>query len=206
MTPLYALFGSALRVRLLRALILSNEARDIDYFAQLLQVQKDELRKELRYLLKAKYIKEKSIWMIVPPKKAGAKVDKKRAVGYALVTHFPYRDGLRTLLMQDEALSPEVLARQLKPLGKWTLVLLTGVFTRDFDSDVDMLLVGTGVDKAKLESMVLALQAEIGVELRYAVLSPDEYEYRYQMFDKFVRDVLDSEHIRPIDIKRKGVK
>lgn len=201
MTALYALFGSKLRVRLLRTLILSDEARDIDTLAELLQAKKDEMRKELRHLQKTECIKEKSVWKTLTPKKPAAKIEKKRVTGYILDSHFPYRDSLRTMLMQDESLRPEVIAKTIKPLGKWTLVVLTGIFTDDFTSDVDVLLVGKDVHKAKLDSAMLALQAEVGTELRYALLDPAEYEYRYQMFDKFVRDVLGSKHIRPIDTK-----
>jgi hypothetical protein len=139
------------------------------------------------------------VWKTMPQKKAGAKIEKKRVVGYVLDVHFPYRDSLRTMLMQDEALRPEMVAKSIKPLAKWSLVILTGIFTEDFNSDVDVLLVGKDIQKAKLDTQMLALQAEVGVDLRYAVLSPDEYEYRYQMFDKFVRDVLSSKHIRIID-------
>ena len=43
------------------------------------------------------------------------------------------------------------------------------------------------------------MEAEIGKELRYAVLNTKEFIYRLDMYDKFIRDILDYPHERLIE-------
>jgi hypothetical protein len=54
--------------------------------------------------------------------------------------------------------------------------------------------VGDGVKKAKLDSIIKSVEAEVGKELRYAFFSTDEFKYRMSMYDKLVRDILDYPH------------
>lgn len=201
MTVLYALFGSRLRVRLLRALLLTDKAYSLEELETFLQTDKAHIRKELRMLIKSSFVKDKEMSVIIPPKKAGGKETKKQVVKYALTADFPYRESLRALLMEDESIKPETLTKIIKPLGKWALAAFTGIFTGDYRSDVDVLLVGVPASKTKLDKAMRQIEAEVGTEVRYTVLEPSEFEYRYQMFDKFVRDVFDGTHVRTIDTK-----
>ena len=80
---------------------------------------------------------------------------------------------------------------QFKGLGKVELVLLTGQFTRDERSGVDMLLVGN-VNNNALQKYVTELEAKEGKEIRYTVISLSDFKYRQQIKDRFVSNVLQS--------------
>ncbi len=73
-------------------------------------------------------------------------------------------------------------------------MIVSGVFTKNEDSRVDLLIVGDKLNKAKTEEGVKKLEAEIGVELVYAVFTTKDFIYRVNMYDKLVRDILDYPH------------
>lgn len=87
----------------------------------------------------------------------------------------------------EEATNPEAAA--IAKLGNVEVALLTGQFTRDDSSGVDLLVVGD-VNKTKLEKYVEELERREGKEVRYAVLQPAQFQYRRQIKDRFVALVL----------------
>ena len=78
---------------------------------------------------------------------------------------------------------------QFKTLGKVELMVLTGQFTRDEHSGVDMLLVGN-VNSNALQKYVAELEAKEGKEIRYTVLSLSDFKYRSQINDRFIANIL----------------
>jgi hypothetical protein len=62
-----------------------------------------------------------------------------------------------------------------------------------------VLIVGNSLKKDILEKEMAILESEIGRELRYAVFSIEEYQYRITMYDKLIRDIMDNRYITIID-------
>ena len=50
------------------------------------------------------------------------------------------------------------------------------------------------VSEAKIENAMRSLEAELGIEIRYAVFTSEELRYRVGMYDKLTRDVFDYPH------------
>ena len=72
--------------------------------------------------------------------------------------------------------------------------MVSGVFIKNKDTRVDLLIVGDKIKKSKVEEEVRKLEAEIGTELVYVVFDTKEFIYRLDMYDKLVRDILDFPH------------
>lgn len=89
---------------------------------------------------------------------------------------------------------------QLKSLDKIAkaghvkLVLITGVLANNLKTRADILVVGDAVSKRRLSEILKDLEAEIGKELRFATLSLEEYNYRLNMYDKFIREFFEGPH------------
>jgi len=79
----------------------------------------------------------------------------------------------------------------LKGLGNVELALYTGQFTRDETSGIDLLLVGD-LNQTKVQKYVEELEQKEGKEIRYAFITPKEFEYRRQVKDRFITTVLDA--------------
>lgn len=78
----------------------------------------------------------------------------------------------------------------IQSVGNIELALLTGQFTRDESTGIDLLIVGN-VNQNKLQKYIIELEAKEGKEIRYTVFSGDDYRYREQIHDRFL-DLLKS--------------
>ena len=81
----------------------------------------------------------------------------------------------------------------LKALGNLELALLTGQLTRDERSGIDVLLVGD-LNNTQVSKYVAELEEKEGKELRYAVMTTDEFSYRQEVNDRFLTLVLQSKN------------
>ena len=81
------------------------------------------------------------------------------------------------------------LAKGLRATGHVELALLSGQFTRDETAGIDILIVGD-VNQAKVAKFISELEASENKELRYTVISLDNYKYRLQINDRFINNVL----------------
>ncbi len=74
-------------------------------------------------------------------------------------------------------------------LGNVELAVLTGQFTRDELSGIDLLIVGN-INQSKLGKYIDELQKQENKELRYTIMSSNEFAYRRQIKDRFVANLL----------------
>jgi hypothetical protein len=83
------------------------------------------------------------------------------------------------------------MAKGIRALGKVDLALLTGQFTRDEVSGIDILVVGD-VNQAKADKFMAELEKAENKELRYAILPLENFRYRMQIKDRFISNVLEA--------------
>jgi hypothetical protein len=81
------------------------------------------------------------------------------------------------------------LAKAIRSTGKIDLAILTGQFTREDVSGVDVLIVGD-VNQAKAAKFITELEQSENKELRYTVITLENYQYRLQINDRFIGNVL----------------
>jgi hypothetical protein len=79
----------------------------------------------------------------------------------------------------------------LKSLGNVELAVLTGQFTRDDRSGIDLLLVGD-LNQTQVGKYVANLEKKEGKEIRYATMPVNEFVYRRNLNDRFLVTVLES--------------
>lgn len=202
MHTLGKLFGSEAKVRIIR-LFLSNpdtgfEVKDV---ALRTRTSIKTVRSELNGLAQAGFIKKKSFIKEETVKRGKKEIlKKKRVQGWFYAVSFQYREALRNLVLDTEFVDLADLGKKLKSYGKIKLVLAAGVFTQNPESRLDLLIVGDELRRQSIDTMVRALEAEIGQELAYAVFDTPDFLYRANMYDKLVRDVIDYPHEQVIDI------
>ncbi len=64
-----------------------------------------------------------------------------------------------------------------------------GQFTRDETAGIDIFLVGD-INQTKLAKFMSELEAKEGKELRYTALSLKDFQYRQQIKDRFISNIL----------------
>ena len=185
--PLAILFGNQARVKLLRFFLFNpTQEFTFDDISRRAKLVRRTARTEINALERAEVIKKKT--MFVPHAKKPIKV---RAQGYALNDKFPQLQSLQTFLFETAPINGETVLKHLRTVGPVDFVACTGVFMREFDRRLDLLIAMKKLNESKIEVAIRALEAEIGIEIRYATFSADDLKYRVGMHDKLTRDVFD---------------
>ncbi len=198
--PLSILFGSAARVKLLR-FFLFNPSKEFlfDDISRRAKLVRRTARTEITALEKAGVIKEKTVYMEVEGKNK-----KMKAVGYTLNKDFPELQALQTFLFETAPIDGKNLLKHLRQAGTLDFVGIAGVFVRDFEQQLDVLLAMKKFSQAKVEKAIRSLEAEVGVEIRFAAMSSEDLMYRVGMYDRLTRDFFDYDHQVLVD--KIGVK
>jgi hypothetical protein len=207
MESLGKIFGSTMRVKIMRLFLFNSSLYfDIDDVALRARLKKPDTRKELVMLEKIGFLKKKSFVKKIE-KISKTKADKKnkpeykkiKKNGWVLNTRFDLIKPLTKLLLDSELITESDISKRIKKSGMIKLILLSGIFMRDEDRKLDMLIVGEKIKREILEKEIAIIESEIGHELRYGFFTPEEYKYRIRMYDKLVRDIMEYEHITVID-------
>jgi DNA-binding Lrp family transcriptional regulator len=188
--PLTILFGSQARVKLLR-FFLFNPSMDFtfDEISKRARLVRRTARTEMNSLERAGVIKKKQMYIQLEGK------DKKtRAHGFALNKNFPDLQSLQTFLFETAPLDNKTVLKHLRKAGVLDCVVTSGIFVRNFDQRLDVLIAMKKLSKTKIENAVRSLEAEIGIEIRYAAFNSEDLIYRVGMYDKLTRDVFDYPH------------
>lgn len=196
MDVLAKLFGSSQRVKLMRLFLMNPEdVFDKVEMGKRSKISGDTLRKETKLLEDVGLIKERVVVKMRPKRSGkGGELEKRKVNGYGLDPRFPYLTALRALVTEI-ALGKEDVAARFKNCGQLKLILVAGIFLDEPDSRVDILLVGDKMKKPLIEGSLRRLEAELGKELTYGVMETPDFEYRFGIYDKFIRDILDYPHL-----------
>lgn len=202
------LFESVPRARLLRLFL-----RNIDIYFALPEIvtrsrlRRFEAQKELTKLLGLGLIKKRTAQIregVVKKSRSSKKPNKitfktKTAKVYYANPNFPVLKELQELIVKSSVASRKKLFDRIKKLGTMKLVTLSGVFLNNDRARTDLLIVGDGIKKGRLEKFLAEVESELGRSLRYTVMDTSEFKYRLDMYDRFLRDILEYPHEKLIN-------
>jgi hypothetical protein len=89
----------------------------------------------------------------------------------------------------DDQPEPVSHDNDLKAMGHIELAVYTGQFTRDESTGVDLVIVGD-VNMNAVTKYVSELEAKEGKDIRYTVLKLADFQYRQQIKDRFVAQLM----------------
>ena len=185
------LFGSPARVKLLRLFLFNpRQSFTLQESALRARISDADARREVALLLRAGVI-ERAV--------------RGKGVRFGLRSKFEYVAALQNLLLNAPTRGRDIVLR-MRGLGSIKLIILSGVFVGEWENRIDIFIVGDKIQERKLRDRVRGLEAEIGKEIRFALLGSDEFLYRLNMSDKLVRDVLDYPHTVVLDKLNIGLK
>ncbi len=142
------------------------------------RVTPDVVRRELKLLASVDFVKKRG----------------KSALEWYFNSFFKYAGELEDLLVRSDNLNKQKFLNNFRKVGQIKLVAVSGIFIKNDNSRVDLLIVGDNMKKSKIEEEIRRIEAEIGIELVYAIFNAKEFIYRLNMRDKLVRDILDYPH------------
>lgn len=181
------LFGSKTRVKLLQLFYgnpnrsfyvreitrkideqINSVRRELSNLQNVGIITSDNTNNRVYYEVNQKYEYYEPLLQIFGGKKVAANKPKKTAASNPMTT--------------------EELA-ELKPLGNVEIAAMLGQFTRDEASGIDLLIVGN-VNQHALQKYVAQLETQEGKELRYTAMSLADFQYRQQIKDRFVSNIM----------------
>jgi hypothetical protein len=186
------LFGSKTRVKLLQ-LFYSNPNRSfyVREITRKIDEQINSVRRELANLLSIGIISSETT---------------NNRLYYEVNQQYEFYPPLEQIFGGGVTAAPGAPAREnqatggIKSIGNVDLALYTGQFTRDETSGIDVLIVGD-VNSTKLTNYIAELEKQEGKELRFTVMAPQEFQYRRQVNDRFLSQVLNAKNQVLIDKK-----
>jgi hypothetical protein len=193
MQELGKLFGSEERVKIIRLFL--SDTNDFflpEEISKTTKIKEEIIKKELLVLEKSgllKKIKEKYALGDEDTKNT-KQIKIKEYICYTIDKNFRFLNALSGLMFDFENANKDVLLERFKTIGRMKYMQLSGVFVGDDKARCDIMYVGESVKKNIADKLMLDLQAEIGKKLEILILDVEEFDYRYKMFDRLVRDSL----------------
>lgn len=185
MEPLAKLFGSPARLKTLRLFIFNKDtAYTLAEIAERTKLAKAIVRKELGDLTASGLVRKKG---------------SQAPVSYQTNAKFEYLNVLDTFVRETTNVQPAYMVKALKRAGAPKLIALSGLFTGNLETRVDLLVVGDNLDERVLASVIRTFEAELGREIRYAAFATVDFRYRLGVFDRLLRDVFDYPHRLLVD-------
>lgn len=201
MDILAKLFGSATKVKLMRFFLFNQENvySTQEIIARTRSSSKD-VKKEITGLINVGLVKRKTSIKEVFIKKGKKSISKKvEDSGFTLDQKFPYMQALKNLLITVSLQADDSLIRKFSGAGRIKLFIVSGVFIQEWDTRVDLLIVGDDLNFSRIDQIIKTIEAEIGKEITYSAFETTDFEYRYGMHDRLIRDIIDFPHVILVD-------
>lgn len=183
------LFSSNTRIKLLKTFLFNTEK---EYFIRELTRKLDEqinsIRRELNNLKKIGFLKARS---------------RNRKKYYHVNTDFPIFHELKSIFMKS--MNNEMnISKAIAAIGSIDLLVFSGMFVNKPTAQVDIFIVGN-VDKQDLEKYLITdLNRN---DIRYSILSKEDFLYRLSLNDRFIIDILgDAGNIIAINKLKKQIQ
>jgi hypothetical protein len=170
------LFESQAKVKLMRFFFRNQvDAFPIRQILKMLRMNSGAVRREIKKLEKIGLVDLRK---------------KQRRLVYALNNNFDFLKELQDLILKSTISSKSELINNVRKIGNVKLLILGGVFRNNQADEADILIVGDKINQRKATTFLKDLEAEVGRELNCSIMSAKEFNYRYDMYDRFVRDLI----------------
>lgn len=180
------LFGSKTRAKLLTVFIHHPEqAFFVRELTRVVETQINAVRRELENLVGLGMVIE------IDGPTDGAKRPGVKRKYYQINARFPLLKEIQTLVTKAHLLLERKLDREISNLGEIHYLALLGVFMGQAKAPVDLFLVGV-VDQEATHALIRRLEKDMGFEINFTCMTPQEYKYRKEITDRFLYSILES--------------
>ena len=97
---------------------------------------------------------------------------------------------LKTLVLNISPLNELKVKEDLKKIGKVRFAILTGIFVSKDNFPIDIFIIGDDINQDLFKEFISELEAEVGKEVNYTLMDTSEFTYRYNIYDRFIRNIL----------------
>lgn len=203
MLELEKLFGSSEIVKLIRFFVAHpDRVYEVDEISEHTKIKTANFKLELNDLVASTLViksKERVVVQKPATKNKKATTSSKEAIVYKLNNSFRFLETLSDFVFDFKNANRDVLFDKFKNLGRTKAFVLSGVFTGTEKARTDILYVAEALRTSAVEKVVSDVRAEIGKPITITVLDLEEFNYRYKMYDRFIRDAINESHETIVD-------
>ena len=193
--PLVSIIGDELRARLLRVFVFENERIFIPKEMQkIIKKSLADVQSELKYLEKDGIIIKKKL-----TKSQKEEKECRESSGYVYNLKYSHRDFLEKIVKESTPSETEVLIKKITKIPGVCILITTGIFNNKKKSDVDMVIASNKENEKLLRDKIQEVEKEIGRELKCSLLSVNDFVFRMQTRDKFLREIFDGDYMVCLD-------
>lgn len=183
------LFNSHVRTRMLKLFLFNpEESFNIEQISDRTRLKDNSVRAELNKLVKIGIISQKN----------------RKEKTFLLNNDFGFLVQLKNLFFKATFIPDTKIIKQIKRMGKIKLAILGGIFTGTYKSPVDLLIVADSIKRTGFKNFIKEMEADLGRGINYSLMDIDEFNYRRQMCDHFIKTMLEMPH--KILIDKLGIK
>jgi Fe2+ or Zn2+ uptake regulation protein len=182
------LFGSKTRVKLL-SLFYNNPDRPfyVREITRKIDEQINSVRRELQNLLNIGIVRS---------------VSQSNRLYYEVNPKYKFHKELQSVFQRIPAKSKEMkqtkeedqILKNIQKAGNIRMAFLTGAFVRGSNQEIDIFIVGD-MNKSQLARTIADMEKDMNRELNYASFTVEDYDYRRNLNDRFLTDILDENKI-----------
>ncbi|MFH1078401.1 MAG: hypothetical protein V1745_03955 [Patescibacteria group bacterium] len=180
------LFGSKTRAKLLTIFLHNSDKQFfVRELTRLIDTQINAVRRELENLVELGLVNEVEA-AIEDTKRPGLKRKY-----YRMNDMFPLLHEIKMLVTKAHVLMERRLDREIAALGDIHYFALMGTFIGKAGAPVDIFIVGN-VDAQATKKLMTRLEKDLGFEINFNVLTPQEFKYRKEITDRFLYSILEA--------------
>jgi hypothetical protein len=172
------LFGSKEKARLMRFFLFNEKIWIcVKELSDKTKLPSHDVQKILRLLMKIDMVRTRT---------------KKQKKYYSLNKSFPYNNQLYRLFSASNTLDRCKSLSRIRRSSAVKFAAVSGMFTENPKAHIDLLIVVSDAKRARIEQSIGYIEAEVGKEIRYALLDVEEFRYRIEMMDRFLKDFFEA--------------
>lgn len=184
------LFGSKTRVKLLSLFLRRPEERlFVREITRRIGTQINAVRRELANLVKFGLLQEST----AEPERGQPKQPGVKKKYYQVHTAFPLLADLTALVLNARVLLESHLDKEILKMGDVKYLALLGSLAghQRNPAPVELFVVGD-LNKKSFDHFMKSMEDDIGFEINYSLMTPDEFAYRKDITDKFLYAILEA--------------
>lgn len=117
---------------------------------------------------------------------------------YRVNKDFLLYEEFRSLVIKSRLTLEKEFVTSIRTVGTIVYLALTGYFVNDPTAQVDLLIVGS-LQRKKLDVLLEKFKEQFGRQLRFTIMTPDEFQYRKDVTDKFLYEILNGKKVMVIN-------
>ena len=78
-------------------------------------------------------------------------------------------------------------------------MICSGMFLKEVKSPIDLLVVGSKIKKSEISRTIKKIEGDVGKEIKWSLMAVEEFNYRFEMNDRFLKEIFDHAHKKIID-------